>query len=247
MLHQNTLDKIQELKLFGILEAWNNILLNNEHTNLTITETIGLLIEHEYLYRKNKKQARLIKNANLRYNNSCLENMNRNNNIPREQLNQLRDTLWLHNKQNIIICGPTGVGKSYLACALANSVCRHGYSAKYYKLSKLLELFKITNADGSYIDFCLKTAKLNCLVIDDWGIEPMPVNRCNNLLDLVDDFYQKGSIVITSQLPIEHWHDHIKEPMIADAILDRLINNTIIVNLDGESLRKNLTHVDRCG
>lgn len=237
MLNQNTLDKIQELKLFGLLEAWNNTLVNNEHSNLTITEVVGLLIDHEFIYRKNKKQMRLLKYANLRYSNACLENMDKNN-ITREQLNQLRDTLWLHNKQNVIICGPTGVGKSYLACAIANNVCRNGFSAKYYKLSKLLEILKIANADGSYLSFSQKTAKINCLIIDDWGVEPIPSNRCNNILDLVDDLYHNGSIVITSQLPIEHWHDYIKEPMIADAIMDRLINNALIINLTGDSLRK---------
>ena len=239
MLTQNTIDKMRDLKLLGMLEAWHNLNQTNEHTDLAATELLGLLIDHEVVYRKNKKQIRLLKNASLRFTNSCLENIGKESGINREQLNQLKDTLWLHNNQNIIITGPTGVGKTYLACAIAHNACRNGFAAKYYKLSKLLEILRIAKADGSYLDFIFKIAKFNCLIFDDWGIEPIPEQRHNNILDIIDDLYQKGSVVITSQLPLEHWHDYIGEPMIADAILDRLISNAIIINLDRDSLRKN--------
>ena len=112
MLNQNTLDKMRDLKLMGMIEAWENIMQNNEHTNLSITEVIGMLTDHEFIYRKNKKLIRLLKAANLRYSNACIENMSKHGKINRNQLNQLQDTLWLHNKQNIIISGPTGVGKT---------------------------------------------------------------------------------------------------------------------------------------
>lgn len=238
MLTQDTLSKMHSLKLFGMVEAWNNIIQNNEHTTLTATEMLGVLVDHEIIHRKNKKQVLLLKNATLRYSSSCLENFNKYNRVKREQISQLKDLLWFFNKQNVIVTGPTGVGKTYMACAIANNLCRSGYSAKYYKLSKLLETLRIAQADGSYLNLLAKIAKFNCLVIDDWGVEPIPDNRRNNILDIIDDFYHNGSIVVTSQLPIEHWHDYIGEPMIADAILDRLINNSIIINLSGESLRK---------
>lgn len=238
MLTQNTLDKMRDLKLHGMLEAWDNIMRNNEHTNLNPTEVIGILVDHEVIYRKNKKQTRLLKKANLRYTGSCLENISKHGRVKREQITQLQDTLWLLNKQNVIITGPTGVGKTYMACAIAQNACRNGLSSRYYKLSKLLEQLRIAHADGSYLNLTTKLAKYNCLIIDDWGVEPIPDNRRNNLLDIIDDFYQNGSIVITSQLPIENWHDYIGEPMIADAILDRLISNAIIINLTGESMRK---------
>lgn len=241
MLNQDTLDKIKDLKLTGMLEAWNAIVKDNEHSSLTPTEFLGLMIDHEYIFRKNKKQHRLLSNAKLRYKTACIEGISKSNDkISRTEINLLRDLLWLKDHKNIILTGPTGVGKTYIACAAANLACRNGYSSKYYKLSNLLELLKIANADGSYLNFMEKLCKFNCLIIDDWGMESIHSARKSNILDIIDDFYQNGSLIITSQLPVSSWHDYIDEPIIADAILDRIVNNSIVIELKGDSLRKNL-------
>ena len=126
-----------------------------------------------------------------------------------------------------------------MACAIAQYACRNGFAVKYYKLSKLLEILHISKADGSYLELIIKVEKFNCLIFVDRGIEPISEQRHNNILDIIDDLYQKGSIVITSPLPLEHWHDYIGAPMIADAILDWLINYAIIIKLDRDSMLKN--------
>lgn len=241
MLNQNTIDKLKELKLSGMLEAWTTVMQDDEHSSLSPTEFFGLMIDHEYIYRKNKKQHRLLSNAKLRYKSACIEDISESNkNISRAHISKLKDLLWIKQQQNIILTGPTGVGKTYIACAAANIACRNGYSARYYKLSNLIELLKIAHADGSYLNLIAKITKFNSLIIDDWGIEQIPTARKNNILDIVDDFYQKGSLIITSQLPVSSWHDYIDEPIIADAILDRVINNSKIIELEGESLRKSI-------
>lgn len=240
MFAQSTLDKIRDLKLYGMLEAIGQIFQQQPHTELSATELLTLLIDHETIYRQNKKHQRLLKQAQLKYSSSCLEDISTKGNIKRNHINQLKDLSWLQAKQNILLTGPTGVGKTYMACAIAQSACRNGYSCRYYRLSKLLEILRIAVADGSYLNFLAKMSKFNCIIIDDWGIEPLSEARRTNLLDIVDDMYQQSSIIITAQLPIEHWHDYIGEPMVADAILDRLVNNAVKINLDGDSQRKNL-------
>ena len=126
-----------------------------------------------------------------------------------------------------------------MACAVANNLCRYGYSVKYYRFSKLLEQLRIARADGSYLRLLMQLQKVRCLVIDDWGLDSIPEQQRNDLLEIIDDRYKQGSLIITTQLPIECWHEYIGEPTIADAILDRLLHNATVIDITGESLRKN--------
>ena len=145
---------------------------------------------------------------------------------------------WVRAHHNVIICGPTGVGKTYLACALANQACRQGVSALYVRLPRLLPALAIARADGSYVKTLAQLARTELLVIDDWGLAPLSDEGRRDLLELVDDRHANRSTIVTSQVPVPHWHQAIGDPTMADAILDRLVHNAHCLNLDGESLRK---------
>ncbi len=240
MLNQVTLDKMHQLKLYGMSQAWQNMDKNIEHTTLTLDEGLGMLIDHELTYRQNNKEQRLLKNAKLRYPDACVEDINYQHKraLPRETLQQLLSCQWLTQGQNIILTGPTGVGKTYLACAIAQNACRSGYSARYYRLSKLLEQLRIAYADGSYTRLLGQLLKVQCLIIDDWGIEPIDQQHRNQLLEIIDDRYKQHALIIATQLPQENWHDYIGDATVADAILDRVIHKAINIDLQGESMRK---------
>lgn len=240
MLNQATINKMHELKLFGMLQAWEQVLNKNEHSTLPFIEGLGIMIDHESNYRQNKKQLRLLKSAKLRLPEACIENIKYESkrNLSQVQIQGLLSNQWLKDNIPIILTGPTGVGKTYLACALAQHACRCGISASYHRLPILLEQLRIAHADGSYLKFLGQLQKSQCLIIDDWGIEPIPLERRNDLLEIIDSRYKRSSMIITSQLPIELWHDYIGEPMIADAILDRLVHKAIQIKIEGDSMRK---------
>lgn len=158
--------------------------------------------------------------------------------IDPEELRWVTRGQWLLNHQNILLLGPTGIGKTYLACACAQLACRIGFNTRYFRLSKLLETIRVAQADGSYSRYIEQLIKIQCLVIDDWGIDPITPERRANLLEIIDDQYENRSIIITSQLPVEHWHDYIGDQTIADVILDRIIYQAKIFKLKGDSMRK---------
>lgn len=241
MLEQQTLQKLNQLKLSGMLEAIETLQHNNSLCQLSLQEGLGILVDYEYNHRSNKRLERLLKSANLRYKNAMIEDINYqyNRGIAVEKLRLLASGTWLINHKNILFIGPSGIGKTYLACALAKLACQKAYPTKYFRLSKLLEMMRIAKADGSFLKFTASLHKMQCLIIDDWGIDPIPPERRADLLEIIDDQYEQRSIIIAAQIPVEHWHDYIGDHTIADAILDRVIHNAIKFNLTGESMRKN--------
>jgi len=240
MLNQATINQLHELKLFGMLDAFEQSIQQNEHQSIGFADGIGLLVDHEMIYRKNKKHKGLLNKAKLRYPKACFEDLKAQTSrqYPKDKLNGLITTQWLENHENVVLSGPTGVGKTYFACAIAQQACRNGYSAKYFRLSKLLEMLRIARSDGTYLQFLARIAKIKCLIIDDWGLEELSDERRVDLLEIFDDRYKINSTIITTQLPIEHWHDFIGEPTIADAIVDRIINNAIMIDIEGDTLRR---------
>lgn len=242
MLEQVTIDKLRTLKLFGMLEAIANIQQNEALQNMSFSDGIGLLADQEISLREAKRLSRLIKAAKLRYSQAMVEDINYQHKraITKEQLQWMVSGKWLLNHQNILLLGPTGIGKTYLACACAQLACRKGVTTRYYRLSKLLEIIRIAHADGSYSKLTSNLLKTKCLVIDDWGIDPISPERRADLLEIIDDQYDKRSVIISSQLPVEHWHDYIGDHTIADAILDRIIHQAKIFKLKGGSMRKNI-------
>jgi len=242
MLEQVTLNKIRQLKLHGFVEALSEIEKNDALHSLNFFEGIGLLVDREVDCRTTKRLVRLIKQAKLRYPNAMVEDINYQHKraIKPEDFRWMVSGSWLAKNQNIILVGPTGIGKTYLASACGQLACRQGHITRYFRLSKLLETLRIAHADGSYPKLLNNLLKAKCIIIDDWGIDPISPERRSDLLELIDDQYEHRSIIITSQLPVEHWHDYIGDNTIADAILDRIIHQAKTFKFDGESMRKTI-------
>lgn len=240
MLDEITLKKLYQLKLTGMVHALEHLQKSQAQASLTFQEGLGFLLDYEINHRDSRRLLRLTKQARLRYPHALIEDINYEHKraIPADEFRTLCQGQWLINHQNIVLIGPTGIGKTYLACALAQLACRRGITTRYFRLSKLLELMRLAAADGSYAKLTSQLLTTQCLVIDDWGIEPITPERQANLLEIIDDRYDKRSMIIASQLPVQQWHDYLGDPTIADAILDRVIHQATIVSLKGESMRK---------
>lgn len=239
MLIHQTAEKLRQMKLYGMAELLLNQQSQTAAGELSFEERLGLLVDYEWTHRQNKRLARLLKKAKLKIQ-ACLEDIDYQHprNLDRSVLAHLASCQWLLSGQNVLISGPTGVGKTYIACALANMACRQGFSARYFRLSKLLMELNICKADGSLPKFMNQLAKVELLVIDDWGLAPLSSEECRDFLDIIDDRVNVCSTIIAGQLPVEHWHEMMQDPTVADAILDRLIHNAHKLKLNGDTMRK---------
>ncbi len=238
MLNQQTIDQLYRMKLKGLSSAYQEQ-LQQPAQDLSFEERFGLIVDREWTYREDRRLKRLLKVAKLR-EPACVEDIDYRHprGLDRSVLKSIVSCQWITKSQNLILIGPTGSGKTYLACALANQACRLGFMTLYVRISKLLQDFQIAKADGSYAKLLAKLAKLNLLIIDDWGLTPLTPAERRDLLEILDDRYNRGSTLITSQFPITTWHDLIGEPTIADAILDRLVHAAHKITLKGDSMRK---------
>lgn len=233
-------NQLTQLKLSGMksaLEHQNE--LPSTYQEMSFEERLSLLLDEELTQRENKRIARLLKQAHFRLHAELEElDYRSGRGLEKSVIRNLASGQWLSRKQNILLTGATGCGKTYLACALGRHLCRQGHSVYYFRLKNLLEECYQSHADGSYPKLLGKLAKSALLIIDDWGLEPLAADQRSDLLEIIDQHYQKGSILLISQLPIEEWHRMIGDATHADAILDRLVHGSIKVNLAGESMRK---------
>ncbi|HFQ5013727.1 TPA: IS21-like element helper ATPase IstB [Vibrio vulnificus] len=233
-------NQLTQLKLSGMksaLERQNE--LPSTYQEMSFEERLSLLLDEELTQRENKRIARLLKQAHFRLHAELEElDYRSGRGLEKSVIRNLASGQWLSRKQNILLTGATGCGKTYLACALGRHLCRQGHSVYYFRLKNLLEECYQSHADGSYPKLLGKLAKSALLIIDDWGLEPLAADQRSDLLEIIDQHYQKGSILLISQLPIEEWHRMIGDATHADAILDRLVHGSIKVNLAGESMRK---------
>ena len=239
MLIHQTMEKLAEMKLSGFLAGLRDQMDNPQYQDLSFEERLGLLVDKEYLGRENRRLTRRLREAQLRLQAEIEDvDFQLPRGLDKTQLLTLAEGSWIHHHHNLIITGPTGGGKTFLACALANKACREGFSTFYSRAPRLYYQLAISKADGNYTKLMTKLAKTHLLVIDDLGLAPMTDSDRRNLLEVIEDRHTTGSTILTSQLPFEHWHENIGDPTIADAILDRLIHKAHRINLKGDSIRK---------
>ena len=247
MLEHPTMDKLAALRLTGMLHALEEQQRNPEYLNLSFEERLGLLVDSEVIARENRRLATRLKNARLRQT-AAVEDVDFRHprGLDRSVLLSLAACNWIRTHRNCLITGPTGVGKSFLACALGQKACREGFSVRYMRLSRLLGELTTGRIEGTYNERLREIARLDLLVIDDWGVTPLTDDSRRDLLEIMEDRYDARSTLITSQLPVEHWHEYLGDPTIADAILDRLVHNAHRLALAGESMRRTRAHADDC-
>ena len=248
MLTHPTMEKLNTLKLTGMVKALTEQQQMAEVDSLGFEERLGLLVDREATERESRKLATRLKKAKLRQSASIEDlDFRRSRGMDKALILSLAACAWIAKGINVLICGPTGVGKSYLACALAHKACLEGYTALYLRLPRLFEELRLAKADGRYGKLMLSYAKTDLLVLDDWGLTPMTDPQRRDLLELMEDRYGLKSTIITSQLPVTAWHEAIGDPTLADAILDRIVHNAHKIEMKGESMRKSqrtLTKVD---
>lgn len=239
MLDQQTVAKLREMRLFGMAEGFLAQAQRPDVQAFSFEERLGLLVDQEWTFRQDRRLARLLKEARLRLP-ACLEDIDYQvpRGLDRTVIRGLATGNWIRAHQGVLISGPTGVGKTFVACALANAACRQGFSARYYRVSRLLSELAMSRADGSFARLMNRLAKTDVLVLDDWGIAALGAQEGRDMLEVIDDRTGTRSTVVASQLPIEHWHGTISDPTIADAVLDRLVHNSHKITLRGESMRK---------
>jgi len=239
MLVQTTLDTLNRLKLYGMAAALSEQLTQSAAATLAFEERLGLLVDREVLYRDNRRLTRLLQVAQLKHRNACVEDIDfrGSRGLDRSQMASLASCDWIRNAQNLLIHGATGAGKTWLGCALAQQACRQGLSALYMRAPRLFDELTVGHADGSFRKRLAAIAKVNVLLIDDFAIAPMGARERADLLEILDDRVGTRSTIITSQLHLDHWHDYIGDPTLADAILDRLVHSAHKIHLKGESMR----------
>jgi DNA replication protein DnaC len=239
MLTEQTITTMNMLKLFGMAAGLEQRLNHSSHADLSHAEFVGLLIQDEKTYRENQRLKRLLKNARLRQQ-AALEDIDYRHprGLSKQIMLDLSDTRWLDGRRNILITGPAGIGKSYLACGLGNFAARAGYTVLYHRAPKLFETLHQSRGDGSHLKLLGRLSKVQLLIIDDFLLTPPSDWERRDLLEIAEERYQSGAIIVTSQCPIGDWYHNIGDPTLADAICDRLFHNAYKIELRGDSLRR---------
>lgn len=251
MLTQQTLDKLYDMKLTAMAEAFAQQLGQPDLGELSFEDRFAMLVDRQWTFKEDRRMNRLLKTARLR-DSACIENIDFKTPrcLDKSLIVRLAGSEWIKKGQNLIILGPTGVGKTYLAGAIANSACRNGYPSMYKRAPRLYQEVAIARADGSYPKLMNKLSKIKVLIIDDFCIAPMSDPERRDLLEVLEDRQSISSTIVATQVPIENWIEHIGDPTLADAILDRLVHNAHKIKLKGESMRKirsSLTKSDKSG
>lgn len=240
-MNTQIIEKMKSMKFYGMLRAFRSSLETDQMNKLTSDEMIAHLIDEEWDDRYNRKIGRIMKNAKFRYKAS-IEQMyfESDRGMDKNLVMRLAECTFIDKKENILITGSTGIGKSYLASALGQQACTLGYRVMYLNASKFFAKLKMAKADNSYISEIAKVERQHLVIIDDFGIQPLDAPSRSMFMEIIEDRHGKGSTIITSQVPITKWYEVIGEQTIADAIMDRLIHNAHRLELKGESLRKGL-------
>lgn len=239
MLANPTVETLRKLRLNAFADAYVRQLQDPRLQELSFDERFGLLVDHEWTERQNKQLTRLLRAARFK-TQACPEDINYEipRGLDRSLIRHLLTGQWLTSYQNLLVSGPTGAGKTFLVCALGMAACRQGFRVRYYRLSRLLQEIVLAKGDGSYPRLANQLAKVDLLILDDWGLATLTAAESRDLLDILDDRTALHSTCLASQLPIEIWYQHFTDATLADAILDRLIHNAHKIILKGDSMRK---------
>jgi DNA replication protein DnaC len=239
-----TVEKLISMKLHGMAAAVQEQMKNRAYKDLSFEERLGMLVDREMDHGQDRKLRTLLTKARFRYPGASVEDINfrARRGISKDVILKLSQNGWIKDKRNMIITGSTGVGKTYFACALGNSACRAGISTYYVRLPRLFQQLKISRADGSYGKLLQKLSRINLLIVDDWGLSPLSDTERIDFLEIMEDRYDVRSTIISSQIPVDKWHDLIGEPTIADAICDRLIHNAHKIKLTGSKSMRGGDH-----
>ncbi len=242
MLHQPTVEKLHQMRLWGIIEELRRQTEQpNHYHSLGFEERLAHLIDQEWLNRENRRFSARLRHAKIKQQ-ACVEDIDYqvNRGLDKALVRQLAKSTWVSDKQNVLITGPTGAGKSYLACALANQACRDGFTVYYTRLSRLFSEFAIAREEGGEHKLLRRLAKVNVLLIDDWGLVPLGVQERHWIMEVTEERHGSGANIITSQLPVKEWYGYIGDATLADAILDRLSSKAHRIEFKptAESMRK---------
>lgn len=239
MLNEPTLDRLKALKLDAMAQAWQEQQRSPDIQKVSFDERLGLLVDAEWIWRENKRLERTLKEAKLRLSQACVEDIDYSakRELDKAIIRQLSSGRWVHEHHNVLITGATGTGKTYVACALAQQACRKGYRALYRRASRLTDELTLARADGTYARLLARIARVDVLVIDDWGLTPIRESERRDLYEIMEDRHGLRSTIMSSQLPPSKWHDYVGEPTVADAILDRLMTSAHRIVLKGPSRR----------
>jgi DNA replication protein DnaC len=238
---------LEILKMKGVQATLSQRLKEADEQELGYEDFLNVVFEDEKLYRENDRVARLIKRAALQQKASLesFETMP-SRGVDRKMLNDLALMRFVQNGQNIILSGPTGVGKSYLACAIGNNVCRNGFTTQFFRMNTLIEKFSLERAKGTYLNFIKRLTSASVLILDDFGIKPLSPHQYQDLYDVIDERGSERSLIITTQLPLQNWNEVIDDPVTCEAITDRVTANSIKITMSGPSFRqKKKVHIDK--
>jgi DNA replication protein DnaC len=240
MLIHPTLDQLRALKLDGMAQAFLELEAQEESRNLAHPEWLALLLDREAANRNTKRFQTRLRAARLRHSQAAIEDVDFRTprRLDKALFQQLATSRWIAERRSLLVTGPCGVGKSWLSCALAHKACRDGYAVYYARAPRLFADLELAHGDGRFARLFRMLVKVDLLILDDWGPDRLTASQRRDLMEIVEDRHGRGSILITSQLPVPTWHDVIGEPTLGDAILDRIVHNAYRLELDGPSMRK---------
>lgn len=246
MLNTQTMDKLRELKLTGMVRALEEQTSSAAgYDDLGFEERLGLLVDREITERGNRRLQTRLRKAKLRQQ-ACMEDIDyrHSRGLDKSVMRSLATCRWIKDRHNVIVTGPTGAGKSFISCALAHRACLEGYTAVYYRAPRLFQELSVARGDGLYARLMSAISRAHLLVIDDWGLSVLTEPERKDFLEILEDRHGVHSTIVAGQLPVDHWHEAIGNPTLADAILDRLVHNAYKINLKGESMRKKKNSLD---